>query len=179
MAKTFRSKSRILRLPRSILDQVNIMLIEVGEGRKTYEEIAGWVKEQGYQASKSAIQRYARWVSALEKVKLVGEQAKAIIDQAGHDPLKIEEATAKLGAVIMMEVFQEAMSGDRIDVQHIGHLMGDFAKLQQSSVSRERLKADFVKKLEKAVESAPDKDKKMMPEEVLKFIKDKVYGLGA
>jgi len=148
MAKTFRSKSRLLRLPKVILEQVNSMLIEVGEGRKTYEEIAAWVKDQGHQTSKSAIQRYARWVSALEKVKLVGEQARTIIEEAGHDPLRIEEATSKLGAVVMMEVFQEAMRGDKIDVKHVGRLMGDFAKLQQSSVGREKLKADLVKKVD-------------------------------
>lgn len=151
------------------------MLTEVGEERKTYEEIAEWVKEQGYQTSKSAIQRYARWVSALEKVKLVGEQARTIIEEAGHDPLRIEEATSKLGAVVMMEVFQEAMKGDKIDVGHIGRLMGDFARLQKSSVDREKLKAIILDKLKQATDKVAKK-KKLDPE-TLKIIREEIYGL--
>ncbi len=176
MARSFRSKSRILKLPRPVLEQVNRMLVEVGEGRRTYEEIAEWVKAQGYQTSRSAVQRYARWVMALEKVKLVGEQARTIIEEAGHDPLRIEEATSKLGAVVMMEVFQEAMRGDKIDVKHIGRLMGDFARLQKSSVDRERLKAVVLEKIEKAVDKVPGVPKNK--EELMQLIKENIYGLG-
>jgi hypothetical protein len=174
MAKTFRSKSSILKLPSHIVDRVNDMLVEVGEDRKTYEEIADWVKDQGYKTSKSALHRYAKWVSALERVKLVGEQAKTIIDQAGTDPLKIEEATSKLGAVIVMEVFQEAMKGDKINVKHIGRLMGDFAKLQQSSVGREKLKSETAKKVDIAfsrIKEALSKELSNHPEIREKLIK--------
>jgi enamine deaminase RidA (YjgF/YER057c/UK114 family) len=175
MGRNYRSKSRLVRLPKPILEQVNTMLMEVGEERKTYEEIAAWVKDQGYETSKSSIQRYARWVAALERIKLVGEQARTIIEEAGQDPLRIEEATAKLGAVVMMEVFQEAMKGDRIDVAHIGRLMGDFARLQTSSVNRERLKAVTLNQIERAAKEMPGE--KMTPEELVKFIKERVYGL--
>ena len=174
MPKSFRSKSRLLRLPRDILHKVNSMLVEVGEERKTYEEIAAWVAEQGYKTSKSAIQRYARWVSALEKVKLVGEQAKTIIEEAGHDPLRIEEATAKLGAVVMMEVFQEAMRGDKIDVSHIGRLMGDFARLQKSSVDREKLKNVLREKLDQAIKRAGKKKDRLLSKDEIREIREQI-----
>lgn len=177
MASRYRSKSRLLKLPRPILEQVNQMLVDVGEGRKTYDEIVDWVKEQGYQTSRSAVSRYARWVMALEKIKLVGEQAKVIIEEAGHDPLKIEEATAKLGAVVMMEVFQEAMRTDKIDVKHIGRLMGDFARLQKSSVDREKLKAVISEKIEKAIDATPEGH--MTKEELKKMMKEHIYGVKA
>jgi hypothetical protein len=177
-AKSLRSKSRLLWLPRDILEQVNRMLVEVGEGRKTYEQIAEWVISKGFQTSKSAIHRYARWMNALEKVKLVGEQARAIIDDTGEDPMRIEEATAKLGAVVMMEVFQEAMRGDRIDVHHIGRLMGDFAKLQSSSILRERLKDDFRGKLDKAADEVVKAVKKQgLSEEKAAEIRKKILGV--
>jgi len=175
MRRPRRSTSRLLKLPKEILEQVNQMLVGVGEDRRTYQEIADWLNEQGFRASKSAIDRYAKYFFALEKVKFVGEQAKTIIEAAGEDPLKIEEATAKLGAVVMMEVFQEAMRGDMIDVKHIGRLMGDFARLQKSSVDREKLKAMILEKIEKATEKVAKK-KKLDPE-TLRIIKEEVYGL--
>jgi len=151
------------------------MLVGVGEDRRTYQEIADWLNEIGFKTSKSAIDRYAKYFYALEKVKFVGEQAKTIIEAAGEDPLKIEEATAKLGAVVMMEVFQEAMRGDMIDVKHIGRLMGDFARLQKSSVDREKLKAIILEKIEKATEKMAKK-KKLDPE-TLRIIREEIYGL--
>lgn len=175
MSKMRRSKSRLLKLPKETLNQVNEMLVDVGEGRRTYQEIADWVNEQGYQTSKSAVDRYAKYFFALEKIRFVGEQAKTIIEAAGQDPLKIEEATSKLGAVVMMEVFQEAMRGDKIDVGHIGRLMGDFARLQKSSVDREKLKSIVLEKIEKATEKVAKK-KKLDPE-TLRIIKEEVYGL--
>jgi len=173
-----RSKSHLLKLPKSVLAQVHEMLTAVGEERKTYQEIADWVNAQGYRTSKSAVDRYAKFFYALEKVRFVGEQARTIIEAAGEDPLKIEEATSKLGAVVMMEVFQEAMrpEGD-IDVKHIGRLLGDFARLQKSSVDREKFKADFVEKAKKIMADAEKKSPEASKEELLEFIKDRVYGL--
>lgn len=175
MRRLRRSKSRLLKLPKEILEQINQMLVGVGEDRRTYQEIADWLNELGFQTSKSAIDRYAKYFYALEKVKFVGEQAKTIIEAAGEDPLKIEEATAKLGAVVMMEVFQEAMRGDMIDVKHIGRLMGDFARLQKSSVDREKLKAIILAKIEKA--TAKMAKKKKLDPETLRIIREEIYGL--
>jgi len=167
-----RRHSKILDLPKKVIQQVNEMIVEVGEGRRTYEEISAWLKERGHDISKSAVGRYAKYFLALEKVKFVGEQAKSIIEASGQDPLKIEEATSKLGAVVMMEVFQEAMKGDSIDVKHIGKLMGDFARLQMSSVAREKLKDKLREKFEKAIKKAAGK--RLITKEEMRKLREQV-----
>jgi hypothetical protein len=53
--------------------------------------------------------------------------------------------------------------------------MGDFARLQTSSVNRERLKAVTLNQIERAAKEMPGE--KMTPEELVKFIKERVYGL--
>lgn len=177
MANT-RLKSGILKLPEAIVREIDRMLVEVGEERRTYDEIVGWVQAQGQEVSRSALSRYFKNVQALEKVKLMTQQVKAIIDETGQSPLELEEGASKLGAVIMMEVFQEALRGeDKVDVKHIGRLMGDFAKLQNASVARERLKMDFKKKAAKAVESIEKKTKKSLDAETLRVIKEEIYGI--
>jgi len=177
MRKGYRSKSRLLKLPRPVLKQVNDMLLGVGEDRRTYQEIADWLKEQGYNTSKSAVDRYAKYLFALEKIKVVGEHAKSIIEEAGEDPLKIEEATAKLGAVVVLELFQEVMREDRIEPKRIGKLLGDFARLQMSSVAREKLKVDMRKKADRIARDAEKAAKDMSKEDLIAFIKGRMYGL--
>lgn len=178
MAK-FRSKSRILNLPTAIVQEIDRMLLEVGGGRKTYDEIVAWVQSQGCETSRSALSRYFKHVQALERVKIISQQVKAIIDETENDsPLELEEGVSKLGAVIMMEVFQEALKGDRVDVKHIGRLMGDFARLQKADVARERLRMDFKKRAKKAVETIEKKTKKAgLDPETLRIIKEEVYGI--
>ncbi|MBU1067675.1 DUF3486 family protein [Patescibacteria group bacterium] len=173
-----RSRSWLLKLPREILSQINQMLVEVGEKRKTYQEIADWVNEQGHKTSQSAIDRYAKNFFALEKIKLVGEQARTIISASGDDPLKIEEAASKLGAVIVLELFQEVMREDTINPKRIGKLMGDFARLQTSSVARERLKIELAKKAQAAVDRIKTKGRLSgLTEENIKQIEKEIFGL--
>jgi hypothetical protein len=174
--KTVRSKSAILKLPAEVVRRVNEMLVEIGPGRKTYEEIADWVQSQGHRTSRSAIDRYAKYFFALEKAKLLGEQAKVIIDEAGAgSPLALEEATSKLGTVVVMELLQEVMKADKINPKRLGFLLGDFARLQTSSVSRERLKMDFKRRAAKAIENI-EKTREITPD-LLQKIREEVYGI--
>jgi len=173
----------LLKLPRSIVKRVNEMLVEIGPERKTYEEIADWVKAEGHRTSKSAIDRYAKYFFSLEKVKILSEQAKVIIQEAGEgSPLGLEEATSKLGTVVVMELLQETMKSDGVDAKRIGQLLHDFAKLQSSSVQRERLKMDFRKKVEREL-SKMKKDYKAKPgaqglsDELVEEIKRRILGV--
>lgn len=178
MAKTFRSKSNILKLPSEIVQEIDRMLVEVGEGRKIYEEIVAWVEEQGHSTSTSALSRYYKYIQALERVKIMSQQVKAILDETDKDsPLELEEGVSKLAATVIMEVLQEATKDGKPDVKYIGRLLGDFAKLQRSDVARERLKMDFRKKADKFIKDAEGKSKEMSKEELLDFIKGRVYGL--
>jgi len=38
------------------------MIVDVGEERKTYQEIADWLKRLGFKTSKSAVGRYAKYL---------------------------------------------------------------------------------------------------------------------
>ena len=177
--RIFRTKSNILKLPRNVQQEIDRMLLEIGPARKTYEEITAWVMEQGFKTSPAALSRYYRYVETLENVKIASQQVKAILDETGQDsPLELEEGVSKLGAVIMMEVLQEARrAGGGVDVEHIGRLLGDFARLQNASVARERLKSDLRKKAEKAVENIEKTAKKQIDPETLKMIREEIYGL--
>lgn len=153
------------------------MLLEVGPERRTYDEIVSWVEKQGHKISTSALSRYYKYLQTLENVKIASQQVKAILDETEDDsPLELEEGVSKLGAVIMMEVLQEAKRGDKVDVSHIGRLMGDFARLQSASVARERLKLELRKRAKKAVANIESRAKQLDPE-TLRTIREEIYGL--
>ena len=171
-----RRHPKLLQLPPELLRQVDHMVTTTGPERGTYEQISAWLEQQGHPTSVSAIGRYARWLAAFERVKLVAQQAQIIIDKAQSEgSLAIEEATAKVATVVVMEVLQESMKGDQIDVNRIGKLIGDFAKLQASSVLRERFKSDLKKKAEKAVENIAKK--RSLDPETMRVIREEIYGI--
>ena len=72
MRRQWKNKSRLLTFPKEILKKVNQMLIEEGEEQKTYQEIADWLKEQGYKTSKSAVGRYANHFYAQRYTEKIG-----------------------------------------------------------------------------------------------------------
>jgi len=142
---------KILKLPQAIVRQVDDMLMGTGPNRKTYKEVSAWLAERGHPIGVHTIGRYQRWMAALARVRQVGEQAHVLVRELQSEgALGVEEATSKVAAVMIMEVLQEAMNGGRVDVGRVGRLIGDFARLQSSSVQRERFKADFRRAVEKA-----------------------------
>lgn len=163
-------------VPREILRQVDAMLTSSGPERKTYDEISEWLAGQGHPVSISAIGRYARWMAALDSVKLAADQAQVLVEEAqSKGGLALEEATSKLAVVVAMEIFQEAMRGETLDVKVLGGLMGDFARLQSSSVQREKYKAQIKTKAEKAIENIAKK--KSLDPETMRMIREEIYGI--
>ena len=69
-----RISSKITQLPEEVKEQLDELLLDTSN---TYEEIAEWLKAEGYEISKSAVGRYAiranqatqRVVETLEKTK--------------------------------------------------------------------------------------------------------------
>lgn len=113
----------------------------------TYDDVVGWLNERGYQISRSAVGRYGKdFMARLENLKVVEEKAKAIVSEVG-DALAMEEAAAK---IFTQKVLEHLLQIDDLSGQKFGSLMAAFAKLQASSATRERLKADVDKKASKA-----------------------------
>ncbi|MFA6111616.1 MAG: phage protein Gp27 family protein, partial [Candidatus Latescibacterota bacterium] len=71
-----RTHFKLQELPEDIQRTADRM---ISEG-KTYRDIAAWLDEQGYEVSKSSVARYgATFLASLERLKVVGEQVKAIL----------------------------------------------------------------------------------------------------
>jgi len=149
MVERLRTHSRIASdLPQEVRREVDRLLIE---GSATYEEIKAFLASRGHDISKSAIYRYGRkFLIAYRKLRVVQDQSRALVADAGDDAMLLEEAAAKIFAQKIVEAQLEGA----FDVLALPRLLSDFAKLQSSSIMRERLKAQLRKKVSVAAEHA-------------------------
>ena len=155
-------------LPAEVREQVDRLLIE---GGATYDDIKGWLDSQGYDISRSAIGRYGKaFFSTYQKVRMVEDQSKALMSEPG-DGMVLEEAITKLFAQAIIE----AQVDGSLDIKTLPRIISDFARLQASSVLRERMKADFKAKFDKAAEKVAKK--KNVDPETLRMIREEVYGV--
>lgn len=74
--KDNRRHRKIDKLPESVIAAVNDAIVNK---RKTYKEIEKWLKDDGYDISQSAVQRYGKkFLAKLENITIAREQAKTI-----------------------------------------------------------------------------------------------------
>jgi hypothetical protein len=147
MAEKVRKHSRVTdELPQEIRREVDRLLIE---GNVTYDDIKAFLDEKGYDISRSAIGRYGKgfWAS-YQKLRILEDQSRTLVSEAG-DGMVLEEAASKLFA----QKIVEAQLLEGFDILENPRLMSDFAKLQSSTVARERFKQDFKEKVERTADS--------------------------
>ncbi len=147
MAEKVRRHSRIGdELPQELKREVDRLLVE---GNVTYDDIKAFLEEKGYDISRSAIGRYGKeFLASYQRLRVIEEKSRALVSEAG-DGMVLEEAAAKIFA----QKIVEAQLLEGFDVLENPRLIADFAKLQSSTVARERFKRELKEKVEKTAES--------------------------
>jgi len=161
-----RKHSRVQdELPAEVREQVDRLLIE----QATYDEIKSFLDSEGYDISRSAIGRYGHdFLVAYQNLRIIEDKSRALVSEAG-DGMVLEEAAAKLFSKMILE----AQLSGKLDIKKLPRIISDFAKLQTSTVSRERLKKEIRKKaLEQAADAAGNAAKKSgISEETIQAIR--------
>ncbi len=138
-----RRRSRVeTELPRALRDEANRLILE----GMTYDDLAAWSREKGFDISRSSWGRYGKqFYEAYQSVKQFEDQSRALTGEAGEG-LTMEEAVSKL----LLQKVMAAVSDGEFDILDAPRLLSDVAKLQQSSVQREKLKDDFARRAREA-----------------------------
>ncbi len=171
-----RHSSVTRKLPPELLDEVNAQLV----AGRTYAEITAHVKALGHDVSQSAIGRYGKGhLSELERVKLVSDQMKAITEAVGEDALALQEGAVQTALTKIIEYLSligpETMAGEEAS-----KIFTALAKLQSSSVQRERWKADLRKKIQTAAEAVVKTAKtKGASDELVDWMRSKILEVAA
>lgn len=142
-----RINSKVDSLPEDIRARVDEMIIDTSN---TYQEIADWVKEQGYEVSKSSIGRYAiRTTGATQRLIEAQKQTEALVNVIKKNP-DIDYTDAGLmmlmdGLVKKLTVAEEEF--DRLPLDKVGRLI---TAISRTKVYKDRVKHDMKKKVELA-----------------------------
>ena len=172
MAEKVRRHSRIGdELPQELKREVDRLLVE---GNVTYDDIKAFLEEKGYDISRSAIGRYGKeFLASYQRLRVIEEKSRALVSEAG-DGMVLEEAAAKIFA----QKIVEAQLLDGFDVLENPRLIADFAKLQSSTVARERFKRELKEKVEKTAESVVRTARQGgLSEEKAEEIRKKILGI--
>lgn len=137
MAKNRRKHYKIEQLPKEIVTVINNKLTD----GCTYEEIAEWIKSMGHDVGKSSVGRYGKdFLSRLERLKVVKEQAKTIVENNDGPTTQMAEAANQLAMQLIMETL---MKVDNLEGAKITELFKAISLLERSGVAREKLKYEF------------------------------------
>lgn len=123
---------------------------KITEGH-TYHQIADWLGNMGHAISHTAVANYSKeFLSKLERIRIVKEQAKVIVTETGDGPAThMAEAASTLAMQLVMEVLNDADKG-KLEKEKITDVLKAMAQLERSAVARESLKLQYQKKVDVA-----------------------------
>lgn len=180
-----RRHSKVVRLPVAIRDAVNTLIVS----GKTIDEVLTHLRLLADQGeiptealpSRSGVGRYAKgFIARLEKMDLVREQAKTIVERAEGQGLVVEEAAVSL---VLNEIMTILMPEDgKLSPKTVASVALALSKLQSSSATRERAKIEIRKDLARRAVVAAKEVGKMAKSQGLSAnavdeIKKKILGI--
>lgn len=144
-----RVSSTIDKLPDDIKGQLDLRLTDTAN---TYEDLAAWLKAEGYEISKSAIGRYAiRSNQAAQRVAETLQRTQAIAQAVEAHP---DLDYTKAASMVLMDGLMQRVSTAEDDFAEMpldkaGRLI---ASLSRNATYDKRTKADLKRKAELAFE---------------------------
>lgn len=131
-----RDRSVIGRLPEDLKDTVNEMILTGTE----YDEIIGYLRENGVQVSKSMVSRYVqKYMDIVEKVRMAQENMKAIVAEMEKYPdLDVTDALVRLTTHNMLAALSEASEDDWKEIS-IDKMLRESSALIRAAAYKKRV----------------------------------------
>lgn len=146
-----RTKTRVSRkideLPQGIRERVDVMLADT---RNTYWDVSGYLKDQGYEISKSAVGRYAmRSNKAAQRLMEAQAKTAALVNVVKKNP---EADYTEAGMMLMMDglINRIATADEEWDVLPLDKVGRLIASLSRTKIYKDRVKQDMKDKADLA-----------------------------
>lgn len=153
MSKGERRRTRVSSTVDKLPDEIKTELdLRLADTANTYEEIAAWLKAEGYEISKSAIGRYAiRSTQAAQRVAETLQRTQAIAQAVEAHP---DLDYTKAASMVLMDGLMQRVSTAEDDfstmpLDKAGRLI---ASLSRNATYEKRVRQDMKKKAELAFE---------------------------
>ena len=169
-------RSSISRLPKDIREAFEKKLI--AGGFADYDGLAAWLKEQGFEISRSAAHRYGQeFENKLSAIKIATEQAKAITEAVGDEEGAMGEALTRLCQEKAFNVLikMEDLDPEQTNISKMGIMI---ARLNRAAVTQKKWAREVKDKARQAVKNIEEKGKaRGLSPEAMKMIKEEIYGI--
>lgn len=169
------ARSKITQLPDEIRAELERRLIT--GGFSDYSALEQWLRDQGYEISRSAIHRFGQDFEAkCEAIRIATEQAKTIVSVVGDDEGSMNEALIRL---IQQLSFDVLVKNQDADIAALLPKMGVMvAKLSKASVDQKKWMAEVRSKARDTAEEVVREVKKSgLSEETAEEIRKKILGI--
>ena len=173
-------QSSITALPEPVRQALNCELS--ARNFSGYEALEAWLRDQGFEISKSAIHRYGQKIERrMQAIKASTEAAKMIVEAAGDDQDARSESVIALVQTEMFDsiiAIQEADDDELSASDRLG-LMSKAAKniaaLTGASIRQKQYKAGVLKRLQE-LEADARTGKRTLDAETLRIVREEIYG---
>lgn len=169
-------RSAITTLPEELKNALDEKLVQ--GGFRDYEGLSAWLGEQGFQISRSALQRYGqKFGERIAAVKAATDMAAAIADNVGDDAGKMADAVMRLYQERLFQVLVDMGDIDQADIDFV-KLGKTIAELTRSSVAQKKWMAEVREKATATAEEVKSEVRKGgLSEEKAEEIKKKILGI--
>lgn len=170
-------RSKVLDLPDAVKQWLDGALID--GNFSGYEALAAEIKTRGYDISKSGLHRYgSTFDERLRALKLVTEQARAVVQASPDEENAVTEALVRLTQEKLFGVMMDLqVNPETIDLTKITRSIADLAR---SSVSQKKYAAE-VREKDSAklaqLETAARSGKRHLDLDTIKQIREELYGI--
>ncbi|MCE5184629.1 MAG: DUF3486 family protein [Planctomycetaceae bacterium] len=172
------SRSKITKLPDVIKRELDKRLIT--GSFSDYRKLSDWLQEQGFEISKSAINRYGQaFEDRLAAIKVASEQARAVSEAVGDNEGVMNDALISLVQEKAFDVLVNLQTEDPVAFAKIFPKMGIMvAKLSKASVDQKKWMSEAKSKAKDAAEEVVKAVKKSgMSEKTAEEIRKKILGI--
>lgn len=162
-------------LPDDVKRALDERLVSVGFCN--YKALSDWLTDQGYQISRSALQRYGQqFEEKLTALKIATEQAKAITSVVGDEEGAMNEALIRLVQQRAFEVLVKLQEDD--EDGRLPKLGVMIAKLSKASVDQKKWVAEVREKASATADEVRAEIKKSgLSDEKAEEIRKKILGI--
>jgi len=173
-------RSNVAKLPDNIRDELQRRLHESGYG--DYQEHADWLKEQGYEVSKSALHVYgARFEKKMEAWSFVNGMIQKATEDSGGDVNALGDVLlTMLQGELLEQVMALKVEPETVDLQSLVQMV---VMLNKEKREQENFKEDFRKRvaarfaeLEKETQDNGLAGRTLDPT-TLKRVREEIYGM--
>jgi hypothetical protein len=177
-------RSKIKDLPGEVVDDLNARLI--ARGFSGYDELAGWLRDLGYDISKSAVHRHgsaleAEFEEAMADARRTRALARAAREEGGEDDNAMLSAATEIMQDNLLRVSLKIKAGDEEaagEAKALSLVARAFSDVGRLDIARQKWMAETRQRLDKLEEEANSgAGGRRIDAETLRIVRQEIYGI--